>query len=190
MALDIVAPQPFTPADSGTTPLDFTVSRSGDLSAGALVDYYLWTDGSASSADSSDFSGPTAGTVSFAPGQSTATIEIDVTPDTPNDPNAYFHVSLANARGDTIRTGAAVGEIGGLGEAALSDGGRVEVRLTAQGSEVAQKYDAGGAAVGDPLTVGGDSVHGLVALAGGGWKAEAPAAGSTTSGCRPDRLTT
>jgi hypothetical protein len=133
-----------------------------------LVDYYLWTDGSASSADSSHFSGPTAGTVSFAPGQSRATIEIAVNPDTPNQPNEGFHVSLANARGDTIAGGSAAATIGGLVVQPLADGGHVEVRLTPQG-EAAQTYDAGGAAVGSALTTQGTVIDTIVPLAHGGY---------------------
>ncbi|MCU1347750.1 MAG: hypothetical protein JWO56_780, partial [Acidobacteria bacterium] len=92
--------------NSGVTPFQFTVTRSGDASGTSIVDYYLWpTDGTAGNPDAADFSGATAGTVYFNPGDTSKIVTIDVAGDTTAEPDEIFHVSLSNARNATIGTG-------------------------------------------------------------------------------------
>jgi chitinase len=80
--------------DSGATAVAFTVTRSGDASTSAMVDYYLWGD-----TDAQDFTGKIGGTVYFAPGETSKQIEIAVVGDTVAEPDETFHVTLSNARG-------------------------------------------------------------------------------------------
>ncbi|HEY4028818.1 MAG TPA: Calx-beta domain-containing protein [Caulobacteraceae bacterium] len=101
-ALALSGPATVDNGASGLTPADFTVERTGDTSGAAEVDWFLWTDGSAGSADSGDFSGATAGTVYFQPGQASGTFEISVNGDAVPESNETFHVALSNARGATI----------------------------------------------------------------------------------------
>ena len=92
--------------NSGTTPFEFTLARSGDLSGSSLLDWFVWGD-----ANAQDFSGATAGTVYFAAGDTAATIVVNVAGDTTPEPNEAFHVTLSNPRGATIDTGTATGHI-------------------------------------------------------------------------------
>lgn len=92
--------------NSGVTPFLFTLTRSGDTTGTSIVDYYLWpTDGAAGNPNAADFSGPTAGSVYFNPGDTSKTVEIDVVGDTVAEPDETFHVGLSNPRGATIGTG-------------------------------------------------------------------------------------
>lgn len=100
-SLSISGPGSLAEGDSGTTDFAFTVTRSGDASGAAAVDYYLWPD----QADTADFAGQTTGTAYFSAGQTTATIHIPVAGDTTVEANETFHVGLSNARGASIATG-------------------------------------------------------------------------------------
>ena len=101
-SLSISGPPATAEGNNGTTDFAFTVTRSGDTTGSPLVDWYLSTDGSPTSANPSDFSGATAGTVYFQPGQTTATIHIAVNGDTAVEPDETFHVRLTNSRGATL----------------------------------------------------------------------------------------
>ena len=94
--------------DSGTTPFTFTVTRSGDTSAAGTVDYAV--DGAA---DGADFGGGLpAGTVSFAAGETSKTVTIQVSGDTEVEADEAFTVTLGNpSAGGTITTGSAQGTI-------------------------------------------------------------------------------
>ncbi len=95
-----------------TTPFTFTVTRSGDTSGASTV---AWTVGGTgtSAASASDFAGGTlpAGTLSFAAGQASQTITINVTGDGTVEGNETFAVTLSGATGATIATGSAIGTI-------------------------------------------------------------------------------
>jgi hypothetical protein len=93
--------------DAGATDFTFTVTRSGDVSGGSLVDYYVWSD----QTDSADFAGGLGGTARFGAGESQAVIRVQVAGDAAVEANETFHVSLSNARGATIETGQADGVI-------------------------------------------------------------------------------
>uniref|UniRef100_UPI0036F37329 choice-of-anchor Q domain-containing protein n=1 Tax=Rhodopirellula bahusiensis TaxID=2014065 RepID=UPI0036F37329 len=88
--------------DSGTTAFTFTVTRSENTTGTVTVDYSVVGDGD-NPADASDFGGtlPT-GTVTFADGDSTATITVNVSGDTQVEPNEGFTVVLSNASDDTV----------------------------------------------------------------------------------------
>jgi len=101
---------------AGITPFVFTITRSGNIAGAATLD---WTLGSAS-ADSSDFStadglgsngGLPSGSVSFAAGETTVSITIDVVGDTTVESNEAFSITLSNpasgADGDNVTGGPA-----------------------------------------------------------------------------------
>ncbi|WP_461506297.1 choice-of-anchor Q domain-containing protein [Rhodopirellula baltica] len=88
--------------DSGTTAFTFTVTRSENTIGTVTVDYSVVGSGD-NPADASDFGGtlPT-GTVTFADGESTATITVNVSGDNQVEPNESFAVVLSNASDDTV----------------------------------------------------------------------------------------
>ena len=96
--------------DSGVTALTFTVSRSGDGSGPATVDYALTSGG----ASGSDFAGGVlpAGTLSFAAGELTKTLTLQVQGDTAVEPDESFIITLSNpSAGSDISVPTAVGTI-------------------------------------------------------------------------------
>ena len=98
--------------DSGTTPLTFTVTRSGDTSATSSA---LWkvTGSGSTAAAANDFVGGTlpGGTVSFAAGQTSATITVNVAGDTVIEGDEGFTVTLSSPTGATITQASATGLI-------------------------------------------------------------------------------
>ncbi|MGS4920210.1 MULTISPECIES: ExeM/NucH family extracellular endonuclease [Mameliella] len=95
--------------DSGSTGFTFTVTRSGDTTAATTVDYAV----SGGGADAADFGGSLpSGTVSFAAGETSKTITVQVTGDTDIETDEGFTVTLSNASGAaTISTATATGTI-------------------------------------------------------------------------------
>ena len=96
--------------NSGSTAFTFTVTRTGDLS-GASSAHWAVSGGSANAAD---FAGGVLpfGTVSFAAGQATSTITINVRGDILVEGNESFIVGLSSpSAGTTIGTGSATGTI-------------------------------------------------------------------------------
>jgi hypothetical protein len=98
----IAGPGPRAEGNGGTTPFEFTVTRSGDTSTFGIVDYFT-----VGATDSADFSGSTTGSLYFAPGETTKTIRLNVVGDTTREPDEDFFVGLSNARGGAITTGRA-----------------------------------------------------------------------------------
>jgi hypothetical protein len=98
--------------DSGTTNYLFTVSRTGGSAGAATVQYSIAAPGGAGIADSADFAagGVFAGTLSFADGETSKTISIDVQGDTAVEPTETFTVTLSNATG-----GASIADNSGTG---------------------------------------------------------------------------
>lgn len=135
--------------NSGTTPFTFTVSRTGSTAVAANVDYTV-SGGSSNPADANDFDGGAfpSGTVSFAVGETSKVISIDVVGDTTDEANENFDVTLSNpTMGVTIATAKATGTIvnddappatlisaiqGSGNSAALSGNQCVEAVLTAK----------------------------------------------------------
>ncbi|HEX8241682.1 MAG TPA: Calx-beta domain-containing protein [Allosphingosinicella sp.] len=98
--------------DSGAITYTFTVSRTGGTGGAVTVDYAIPTAGGAGVADGGDFvSGSSfSGTLSFADGESSKTITIDVQGDTTFEPDETFAVNLSNATG-----GAGIADASGTG---------------------------------------------------------------------------
>ncbi|TFL15992.1 ExeM/NucH family extracellular endonuclease [Jannaschia formosa] len=89
--------------DSGTTGFAFEITRAGDLSEPGSVDIAI-----GGGVDGDDLTVPTlAATVTFAPGQSCATVTLDVTGDQMPEGDEALEVTLANAVGGEIVEGAA-----------------------------------------------------------------------------------
>jgi hypothetical protein len=99
--------------DTGTTPLTFTVTRSGNLANATTVDYTVVGSGD-SPANVNDFNGnilPT-GTIGFASGQTSRTITINVSGDRDLEGDETFRVTLSNPSGGaTIADATAIGTI-------------------------------------------------------------------------------
>ncbi len=95
--------------DAGTTLFSFTVTRSGDLSGESTADWAVTGIG-ADPANPADFVGGVlpSGTVTFAAGEDTATIEIPVQGDTDVEPDEAFRVTLSGPTNATL--GAAEGD--------------------------------------------------------------------------------
>ena len=98
--------------NAGSTPFTFTVTRSGDVSAASTVNYAVTGTG-ANPADGADFTGGVlpSGVVSFAAGQASAVITINVAGDSVVEPNNDFTVTLSGASAGTITTATATGTI-------------------------------------------------------------------------------
>ncbi|MEZ6121896.1 MAG: Calx-beta domain-containing protein [Planctomycetaceae bacterium] len=88
--------------DSGATPFTFTVTRSGNVSSTASVNYAV-TGSSASPANAADFEGTLpSGKITFAANETSKVITINVSGDTQVEPDERFTVSLSNASSGTI----------------------------------------------------------------------------------------
>jgi Calx-beta domain len=90
----------------GTTNFVFTVSLSAASSQTVTVAYATAND----TAGANDFR-PAAGTLTFAPGQTSATITVVVVGDTAVEPDEQFFVNLTNAVNAVITDAQAVGTI-------------------------------------------------------------------------------
>ena len=90
--------------DAGTTDFAYTVTRTGDTTGASTVTYSV-TGSGANPANAADFGGtlPT-GPVTFAAGETTKTITINVAGDTTVEPDEGFTVTLSNATGATLGT--------------------------------------------------------------------------------------
>ncbi len=81
-------------SDSNQT-MNFTVTRSGDLSGASSMTWTLFNGTTAAG----DFSGATTGTVSFAAGESSKTISVTVVGDTAAEADETFSVQLGSLSG-------------------------------------------------------------------------------------------
>jgi hypothetical protein len=98
--------------DSGSTAFTFTVTRTGDTTGSSSATWTV-TGSGATPASASDFTGaafPT-GTVSFAIGETSKTITVNVAGDTTDEPDEGFTVTLSAPSGATLGTATAVGVI-------------------------------------------------------------------------------
>ena len=99
--------------NTGRTPFTFTVTRSGDTTGASSATYTVSGSG-ANAANAADFTGgalPT-GPVSFAAGETSKLVTINVAGDTTAEANEGFTVTLsAPSAGTTIATAAATGTI-------------------------------------------------------------------------------
>jgi ELWxxDGT repeat protein len=95
---------------TGPKPFTFTVTRTGRI-AGSSTALWAVAGTGANPTDPDDFSGPTSGTVSFSPGQSSRTITINVRGDLLQERDETFRVSLSAPTGAVLTTSAATGTI-------------------------------------------------------------------------------
>ncbi|HEX2763966.1 MAG TPA: Calx-beta domain-containing protein [Allosphingosinicella sp.] len=93
------------------TPISFTVTRVGDSSAAGTVDYSVTFAGGGFSAGASDLSSPLAGTVSFAPGETSKILTLDIVADSTPEADEAFTVALSNPSSGNVTHPAATGTI-------------------------------------------------------------------------------
>ena len=189
---DFVAPNPngslyvgdatVAEGDSGTSDLVFTVRRTGGSEGEVTVAYNVVFGDSAQSADAADLTGDLSGTVTFAAGQTSATITIGVVGDTLPEPTEFLTLELSNPTGGAdIRDGVAtgtilndevldlqIGEIQGEGHRSIYEGNLVTTTgiVTAVASNGFYLQDAdgdGNAATSDAIFVFTRSTPGVVA---------------------------
>ncbi len=99
--------------DSGSMPHTFTVTRSGNTGQATTVDYHVTGSGT-NAADATDLWNGTlpSGTLSFAAGETSKTITIQVAGDDLVESDETYSVVLSNASGSTIiGTSSAMGTI-------------------------------------------------------------------------------
>jgi uncharacterized repeat protein (TIGR01451 family) len=96
-----------TEGNSGSTNASFTVTLSSASSSTVSVDFFT---SNVSSAEPGDYTAAN-GSVSFAPGQTTRSINISVNGDTLPEPNETFFVNLVNATNADIADGQGIGTI-------------------------------------------------------------------------------
>ncbi|MBZ0093977.1 MAG: retention module-containing protein [Sulfuricella sp.] len=111
--IDIDAPPAFSINDvtvtEGTDPtITFTVTKAGATDVAATVDYAVNPNTATTPAD---YSGVLTGTLSFAPGETSKTITLNVTDDSIYELQENFNVALSGATNATIADGAGVGTI-------------------------------------------------------------------------------
>lgn len=81
---------------TSTTPLEFVVTRSGELSLSGTVQWHVQGFGN-NPVDAADFGGTwPSGTVEFAPGQSSAVIRFSATPDSQYEPTEGLQVVISS----------------------------------------------------------------------------------------------
>ncbi len=92
--------------NSGSTPFSFTVNRSGDTSGSSTVAWSV--AGSGTAAEASDFSGGMlpSGSITFTPGQTSQTINIEVAGDLEPEADEGFTVTLSTPSGASLEPSA------------------------------------------------------------------------------------
>jgi len=95
--------------NSGTTPFTFTVTRSGNTGGASTVAWSV-VEGTAT-LNAADFSGPTSGVLSFAAGETSKVISLNVAGDSVVEANEVFYVNLTTPTGATLGTASATGTI-------------------------------------------------------------------------------
>ncbi|MDB5695138.1 MAG: hypothetical protein JWN21_681, partial [Sphingomonas bacterium] len=111
----------------GTSAVVFTVTRAGDTSGASTADYAVTPGSGSFGASVGDFAvaQPLTGQVSFAAGEASKTITLDLLTDANPEADESFTVTLANATGatfaDAIATGTIVNDDGTPPLVAISD---------------------------------------------------------------------
>lgn len=99
--------QTVTEGDSGDKIMTFTVSRSGDLTHASTVNYAV----TAGTATVGDYTASPSGTLSFAIGEASKTIQVTVKGDTVVESDESFTVNLSGPTGGKLGTASATGVI-------------------------------------------------------------------------------
>jgi len=99
-------------ADNGSKAFTFTVTRSGYLGGTSSASWSVAGSGG-SPANAADFTGNAlpGGTVTFAAGEASKTITVNVAGDNKKEPDEGFTLTLSNAGGATIGSASATGTI-------------------------------------------------------------------------------
>ena len=116
--------------NSGSTPFTFTVTRAGDTSAAQSVS---WTV-SGAAVNGADFTGgaPPSGVVSFAAGETSKIVTVNVAGDTIVEPDEVFTVTLSNPTGGaTLNVATASGTI-------LDDDGTASLSIAVASADKAE----------------------------------------------------
>ncbi|QOZ22711.1 Calx-beta domain-containing protein [Bradyrhizobium sp. CCBAU 51753] len=92
--------------DSGLTPFTFNVSRGGDTSGSTSVNWVMSLNNTPA-ANGTDFSGALSGALTFAAGETTKTVTINVVGDTAFENNEAFQIDLYGVSNGTIDSHAA-----------------------------------------------------------------------------------
>ena len=137
-----ISPATVTPneGNSGTTPFTFTVTRSGGTSTASSASFAVTGSGT-SPANAADFGTalPT-GTVSFAAGETTKTITVNVAGDSIFEPNETFNVTLSNPVGAILSTATGTitnddaAPVFAIASAAATEGGAITFTVTRTGN--------------------------------------------------------
>jgi Ca2+-binding RTX toxin-like protein len=181
VAIAITSPTA-TEGDAGTKAFSFTVTRSGDSSVLHSVAYAVAGTGS-NPANAGDFQGSVlpAGMVTFAPGETSKTIAIQVVGDAAVEPNESFIVSLSGpSSGLTVGTASATATI--LNDDELPVVQRDDAYIVLEGQSLAIGGPAGllyndlNAAT---ATLASGPSHGVLELAANGGFTYAPTPGFT-----------
>ncbi|WP_200988936.1 Calx-beta domain-containing protein [Anabaenopsis elenkinii] len=98
--------------NEGLTPFTFTVIRTGDTNVTSTVNWAVTGTGE-NPANAADFAGGVfpSGTVTFAAGETSQVITVNVQGDTEVEPDETFTVTLSNPSNATITTATATGTI-------------------------------------------------------------------------------
>jgi hypothetical protein len=97
----------------GPTAIVFTVTRTGDTSGASTADYAVTFGGGSFSAGAGDFAAaqPLTGQVSFAAGEASKTITLELDADSNPEADEGFTVTLSNAAGAVLSDASATGTI-------------------------------------------------------------------------------
>lgn len=132
-----------TEGNAGLTALTFTVTRAGDL-GGVSSAAYAVTFGSATA---DDLSGALTGSVTFAAGQDTATLTLQVAGDTVVEADETFTVTLSDATGATLSDAVATGTIVNDDSAAVAGGAFInELLYDPAGADTNERVEIAGTA--------------------------------------------
>ena len=86
--------------DAGVTPVEITVTRSGDLNAEVTVNYAVGGFGANDATIPDLASGWGFGSVTFAPGETEATVTLEIAGDTDIEPNEDLRLTITSATSD------------------------------------------------------------------------------------------
>lgn len=96
---------------TGSRAFSFSVTRTGSLSGTSSVRWSAAGSGPNPASGADDFTGATLGTLTFAPGQASGTITLNVKGDILREANETFRLTLSAPTGATLGTSSALGTI-------------------------------------------------------------------------------
>jgi Ca2+-binding RTX toxin-like protein len=135
-ALLSISSGPFSAeGQSGSTPFNFTVTRGGNTSIAASVNWFVATSTLGTSASASDFAGGVlpGGTVSFAAGETAKTITVLVAGDAVLEANETFEVRLAEPS-----AGAAIASSSSIATATIANDDGAILALSVGSSQITE----------------------------------------------------